>query len=85
MALMVLIVLGATLGWLASVVTRTETPRDVLQQIGVGVISTTIVGLLVNSGTFIGGLSLLALGAAIAAGAIALVAYHALARNRITA
>lgn len=78
MALMVLIVLGATLGWLASILTRTEEPREILRQIGVGVAATLVVGLLVNSGTFLGGLTLLALGAALTAGVAALAGYYAL-------
>ena len=82
MALLVLIVLGATLGWLASILARTEAPRDILRQMGVGVAATLVVGLLVNSGTFLGGLSFLALGAALAAGAAALVLYHAIIKRR---
>ena len=33
MALLVLIVLGATLGWLASIIARTEAPGAILRQI----------------------------------------------------
>lgn len=76
MALLVLIVLGATLGWLASILTRTEETRAILRQMAVGVIATLVVGLLVNSGTFLGGLSLLALGASVLAGSVALAGYH---------
>lgn len=85
MALLVLIVLGATLGWMASIVTRTEARRAVLQRIGVGVAATLIVGLLVNSGTFLGGLSLTALGAAVVAGAAALAGFHMFTQRRVEA
>ena len=82
MALLVLIVMGATLGWLASIVARTEAPRDILRQMGVGVVASVLVGLLVNSGTFLGGLSFLALGSALAAGIAALVLYHGAVRRQ---
>lgn len=82
MALLVLIVLGATIGWLSSIVTRTEQPRGILRQMGVGLLATLLVGLVVNSGTFLGGLSLVALAAAIVAGGAALAGYHALTKSR---
>ncbi len=78
MALLLLIVIGLSAGWLASIIARTEAPRDILRQMGIGLIVSLIAGLLVNSGTILGGLTPLALGIAIAATAAALVGYNAL-------
>ena len=36
MALLVLIVLGASLGWLASILARTEAPGTILRQVALG-------------------------------------------------
>lgn len=76
MALLLLIVIGASAGWLASIITRTEAPGLIFRQIGVGLLASLIAGLFANSGTFLGGLSLLALGVSIAAAVIALIAYQ---------
>ncbi|MBV7265364.1 hypothetical protein [Erythrobacter ani] len=85
MALLVLIVMGATLGWLASIIARTEQSGQILRQISIGIAATLIIGLIANSGTFIGGLSLVALGSALVAGVAALVLYHTVIRPRIEA
>lgn len=76
MALILLIVLGASLGWLASVIARTEEPGAILRQIGVGLGASLLCGLLVNSGTIMGGLTALAFGAAVVASIAALAGYH---------
>jgi len=81
MALLVLIVLGATLGWLASILARTEAPADILRQVGLGLIVSVVAGVFANDGTIVGSLSFLSLGIALAATAAALVLYHALARR----
>jgi uncharacterized membrane protein YeaQ/YmgE (transglycosylase-associated protein family) len=78
MALLVLIALGATLGWLASIVTHTEAPGLILRQIALGLVVSVIAGEIANDGTMIGSLSLLSLGVALGASLIALVLYHAL-------
>ena len=75
MALLLLIVIGASAGWMASIITRTEAVGPVMRYMGVGLVAALIAGLLTNSGTFLGGLSLVALGSAIVASAIALIAY----------
>jgi uncharacterized membrane protein YeaQ/YmgE (transglycosylase-associated protein family) len=85
MALLVLIVLGATLGWLASVLARTEAPGSILRQIAVGLAAALVGGGIANDGTMIGGLSLLGLGVALVSAAAALVIYHAIARKRAQA
>ena len=82
MALLVLIVLGAAMGWLSSIITRSERARDILRLMGVGAVGCVLVGLIANSGTFLGGLSFIAFGAAVAGGATALVIYHAVMKSR---
>lgn len=78
MALLVLIVLGATLGWLASILARTEAPATILRQVALGMVVSVVTGEFANEGTMIGSLSFLALGVALAATAVALVLYHAI-------
>jgi uncharacterized membrane protein YeaQ/YmgE (transglycosylase-associated protein family) len=85
MALLVLIVLGATLGWLASILARTEAPGAILRQVALGVIVSVVAGEIANEGTMIGSLSFLGLGIALAATGVALVLYHAIARRRVKA
>ena len=82
MALLVLIVLGASLGWLASILARTETPGEILRQIALGVAVSVVAGELANEGTMIGSLSFLGLGVALAATGVALVLYHAVRARR---
>ncbi|MBI1403233.1 MAG: hypothetical protein GC147_08475 [Porphyrobacter sp.] len=81
MALLVLIVLGATLGWLASILARTEAPGAILRQIGLGVAVSLAAGGFANGGTMLGSLSFAALGIALAATLVALVLYHAVVRK----
>ncbi|BDI59972.1 hypothetical protein [Qipengyuania nanhaisediminis] len=83
MALILLIVIGCSAGWLASIFARTEEPREVLRQMGVGLIASIAAGLLTNSGTILGSLGTVALFASIAASAGALAIYHFYIRQRI--
>lgn len=85
MALLVLIVLGATLGWLASILARTEAPGDILRQVALGLLVSVIAGEIANDGTMIGSLSFVSLGVALAACIVAMVLYHALFRRRAKA
>ncbi len=85
MALLVLIVLGMTLGWLASILARTEAPGEIFRQIALGVAVSLMAGLLLNDGTMLGSLSFLALGAALAASFVVLVLYHGVRRRKISA
>lgn len=82
MALLVLIVLGATLGWLASILARTEAPGDILRQVALGMIVSVVAGEIANDGTIIGSLSFFSLGIALAANGVALVLYHAIVTRR---
>ena len=82
MALLVLIVLGASLGWLASILARTEAPGSILRQVAIGVIVSVVAGEIANEGTMIGSLSFFSLGVALAATCVALVLYHAIFTRR---
>lgn len=81
MALLVLIMLGATLGWLASILARTEAPGAILRQMALGLVVALIGGGIANGGTMLGGLSLLGLGVALAATGAVLMLYHAIMRR----
>lgn len=83
MALLVLIVLGTTLGWLESILARTEAPGDILRQIALGIVVSVVAGEIANKGTMIGSLSFLALGIALAATVAALVLFHAIRSRRM--
>lgn len=76
MALLLLIFIGVSAGWLTSIITRTEARGPIFRQIGVGLVASLVAGLIANSGTFLGGLSWLALGVSIAACAAALLVYQ---------
>lgn len=82
MALILLIFLGAMLGWLASILARTEQAGEILGQMGLSLLAALIAGLIANSGTVLGSLSLLALGAASAASVLVLVLYHTVLRRK---
>lgn len=82
MALLVLIVLGATLGWLASILARTENAGAILRQIALGLMVSLIAGEVANDGAMIGSLSFLGLGVALAATVVALVLYHAIMNRK---
>ncbi|NJO14082.1 MAG: hypothetical protein HC870_02755 [Rhizobiales bacterium] len=85
MALLVLIALGATVGWLASIIARTEDAGAILRQIALGLVVALVGGVIANEGTFIGSLSFLGLGVAVAASAVTLVLYHTLLRRKAKA
>ncbi len=76
MALLVLIMLGGLLGWIATIVTRTNPVRAILRQMGIGIAVALISGLLANSGSVLGGLSWLALVIAVLATVAALTVYN---------
>ena len=85
MALLVLIVMGASLGWLASILARTEAPGDILRQVALGMAVSVVAGAIANEGTMVGSLSFLSLGIALSATVIVLVLYHALTRKKAQA
>lgn len=82
MALLVLIVLGASLGWLASILARTEAAGEILRQIGLGLLVSVVAGEIANDGAMIGGLSFTGLGVALVSAGAALMLYHAVRSRR---
>ncbi|MEO0588971.1 MAG: hypothetical protein AAFZ11_00275 [Pseudomonadota bacterium] len=70
MALFVLLILGISLGWLSSILARTDEAGAILRQIGVGMVAALVFGFVFNTGSMLGGLTLLGLGSG-AGGAIA--------------
>jgi len=82
MALLVLILLGLSLGWLASILARTEAAGAILRQMGLGMTVALASGLLTNSESPLGGLTLLALGVATACVIAVLVLYHGVISRR---
>ena len=75
MALILLILLGGLLGWLASIMARSETPSGILTDMGIGVLGALIGGIFFNHGSILGGLSAFALLIAVV-GAVALLALY---------
>ena len=83
MALIILINLGALLGWLGSIVMRLEIPGAVLRMMLVGVVASLVAGLIANGGTFLGSLSFLGFGAAVGLTLPAIVGYYAFATREV--
>ncbi len=75
MALLLLVILGATLGWLTTILTRVEDRNGVLLHVAIGAAASVAGGLITNNGSIIGGLSLVALLVGIGSGVAALVGY----------
>ena len=76
MTLIILINLGALLGWLGSIVMRLDIPGAVLRMIFVGIVTSLVTGLIANGGVFLGSLSWIALGVAVLATSAAVVGYY---------
>lgn len=84
MGLLILLLVGAAVGWLASVVTRIEDSRGILFYAGAGIAGALLAGVLTNGGSVLLGLGALALLAAFlgaAAGAAALYYFRIRARS----
>ncbi|MEL7188667.1 MAG: hypothetical protein AAGK17_03865 [Pseudomonadota bacterium] len=79
MALMVLILLGLVLGWLSSILARTESAGRVWTQIALALLASLIVGIYANDLTVMGGITPAALGLACGASFAVLALYHLVA------
>lgn len=82
MALILLVIIGVLAGWFGSIVTRTEDKYAIRRMVLMSLAASLVVGLLVNSGSFIGSLSWLAMGAAVLACVVVLVGYHFYQRGK---
>ncbi|MBX7494802.1 GlsB/YeaQ/YmgE family stress response membrane protein [Qipengyuania sp. 6B39] len=83
MGLLILIVVGAVLGWLATIILRIEDGRGILANAGAGVVGSLVAGLVGGNGSIFGAVSGIALlwavlGAVIAVGVLNLVRQRAL-------
>ena len=77
MALIVLILIGAMIGWFGSILMRTEDSRGIRRDIAAGLGGSLVIGLLVSNFTVLGGLRFTSVLAAIAGAAIAIAgAYY---------
>lgn len=81
MGLLILIVVGALLGWLATIVLHIEDGRSILANALVGVLGALVAGLVAGNGTIFGTVSASALLWAVA-GAIVLIGLFNLVRQR---
>lgn len=83
MGFIILVLAGALLGWLGSIITRTEDLRGIAHYAGAGTAGALAAGIALNRGSILVGLSAWALFAAFL-GAIAAVAGYALYQRRVT-
>lgn len=83
MGFVILVIVGAILGWLASIITRSENRPDILVNAGAGVTGALIAGIATNSGSILLGISAMALLAAFV-GAVIMLVIASLVRNRVT-
>jgi uncharacterized membrane protein YeaQ/YmgE (transglycosylase-associated protein family) len=81
MGLLLLIVVGGVLGWLASIIVLADDRQGVLLNVATGIAGALIAGLLTNNGPILSGLSAYALLAAFV-GALAGLVLANLVRNR---
>ena len=72
MGLLILIVVGAILGWLATIVLRIEDGRTIAMNAGVGVLGSLLAGLVASSGSVVGAVSGIALLWAVVGAAVAI-------------
>ena len=76
MALILLILIGGIIGWLGSIIMRSEESRTILHDIAVGLGGSLVVGLLVSNFTILGGLRLTSILAAVAGAALSVAAIY---------
>ena len=77
MALILLIMIGAIIGWFGSIVMRTEESQGILHDIGAGLGGSLVIGLLASNFTVLGGLRATSVLAAVAGAVIAVAgAYY---------
>ena len=81
MGLIILIVTGALLGWLATIALQIEDGRGILRNVVAGIVGSLGVGLVTSGGVFLGAIKASTLLWA-ALGAIAIVALYNVVRER---
>jgi uncharacterized membrane protein YeaQ/YmgE (transglycosylase-associated protein family) len=83
MGLIIFLVIGALLGWLAAIVQRIEDGRGIMLNVGLGALGAVAGGLIANRGSILSGVSAISIPAAIV-GALLLVGILGLFRNRLS-
>jgi len=73
MGLLILLVMGATLGWLAAIVLQRDSRDGILRNVGAGMVGAIVAGSVMNPDTILRGISATALLLAVV-GAAALIA-----------
>lgn len=84
MGILVLIVVGAIVGWLVSIVMRVDDTRGILTDVAIAVVAALIAGAVVNASSLVIGIGAAALLAAFIAAIIVPTAYN-LARQTVAA
>lgn len=82
MGLLILIVMGATLGWLAAIVLQIDNRDGILRNVGAGMVGAILVGTAANAGSVLNGVSATALLLAIV-GAGLLIAFANMVRLKV--
>ncbi len=82
MGLILLIVVGGIVGWLASIMTRTDDRHGILLNVAVGVAGALVSALLIEGSSILGGISPIALFVSFA-GSVVLLALFGLYRRRM--
>jgi len=81
MGALILIVIGAALGWLGTIVLRIEDGRRILGQMLAGTVGSLLAGLFVGNASIVGGVSGTALAWATIGALAAIAAYNLLRRQ----
>jgi uncharacterized membrane protein YeaQ/YmgE (transglycosylase-associated protein family) len=61
MGLIILVVVGGILGWLASIVMRTDAQQGILLNVVVGIVGAFLAGLVVGGGSITAGITMMSL------------------------
>lgn len=83
MGLIIFLVTGALLGWLAAIVRHIEDGRGIMMNVGAGAFGAVAGGLIVNRGSILSGVSAISLPVAII-GALVLIGILGLFRSRLS-
>lgn len=81
MGLLILIVVGALLGWLATIILRIEDGRTILANALVGVLGSLVAGLIAGNGAIFGTVSGVALLWAVVGAAVSLAVFNLVRRR----
>ncbi len=83
MGLIIFLVIGAVLGWLAAIVQRIEDGRGIMMNLAAGAVGAVSGGLIANQGSILLGLSAISLPVALV-GALVVIGILGLVRGRLS-